>query len=47
MPVKKIITVFLLLLTGGTKAQTFQSVEIKGLPSQRHEWLERVISDRT
>jgi hypothetical protein len=47
MPVKKIIAVILLVITGSAKARTFQSVEIKGLPSQRHEWLERVISDRT
>jgi hypothetical protein len=47
MPVRKIIAVFLLVIAGVAKAQTFQSVETKGLPSQRHEWLERVFSERT
>lgn len=47
MPVRKSIAVFLLVIAAGTQARTFQSVETKGLPSQRHEWLERVFSERT
>lgn len=45
MSIKKIFAVFLLLVNAAANAQTFQTVETEGLPSQRHECAAAVVND--